>query len=188
MIVPTAIPDCKADADEFWGNALAPSSLFHSSDMVLRITGGGRMATKGQMTGMLGVYLVAAELSRLGFIVSPTSRSARGADLLVTDQECRKAWSIQVKTNRRAVGFWLVNRHASEWKSDSHAYVFVNLRGTERPEYLVAASSHVAEKVRTNPSRTGSVWYEFHRIDRLFENEGWELFGDPHFAEAEEIA
>lgn len=40
------------------------------------------MASKGQMTGMLGVYLVAAELSRLGFIVSPTSRSAAGADLL----------------------------------------------------------------------------------------------------------
>ena len=36
-----------------------------------------RMANEGQMTGMLGVYLVAAELSRLGFIVSPTSRSAR---------------------------------------------------------------------------------------------------------------
>jgi hypothetical protein len=58
------------------------------------------MATKGQMTGMLGVYLVAAELSRLGFIVSPTSRSAAGADLLVTDQECQKAWSVQVKTNK----------------------------------------------------------------------------------------
>jgi hypothetical protein len=48
------------------------------------------MATTGQMTGMRGVYLVAAELTRLGFIVSPTSRSARGADLLVTDQECQK--------------------------------------------------------------------------------------------------
>jgi hypothetical protein len=56
------------------------------------------MATTGQMTGMRGVYLVAAELTRLGFIVSPTSRSARGADLLVTDQECQKAWSVQVKT------------------------------------------------------------------------------------------
>lgn len=32
-----------------------------------------------QITGMRGVYLVAAELSRLGFIVSPTSRGARGA-------------------------------------------------------------------------------------------------------------
>jgi len=48
------------------------------------------MSSKGQTTGMLGVYLVAAELSRRGFTVSPASRSARGADLLVTDEECRK--------------------------------------------------------------------------------------------------
>jgi hypothetical protein len=39
---------------------------------------------------MRGVYLVAAELSRLGFIVSPTSRSAAGADLLVTSSSCSR--------------------------------------------------------------------------------------------------
>ena len=36
------------------------------------------MTSKGQMTGMRGVYLVAAELARLGFVASPTSRSAWG--------------------------------------------------------------------------------------------------------------
>jgi hypothetical protein len=46
---------------------------------------------------MRGVYLVASELARLGFIVSPTSRSAIGADLLVTNQSCKKAFSVQVK-------------------------------------------------------------------------------------------
>ena len=35
------------------------------------------MASKAQYTGMTGVYLVAAELSRRGFIASPTSRSAQ---------------------------------------------------------------------------------------------------------------
>ena len=57
------------------------------------------MAIDRQLTGMTGVYLAAAELSHRGFIVSPTSRSARGADLLVSDQDCQKAWSVQVKTN-----------------------------------------------------------------------------------------
>jgi hypothetical protein len=32
-----------------------------------------------QLTGMTGVYLAAAELSHRGFVVSPTSRSAKGA-------------------------------------------------------------------------------------------------------------
>jgi len=57
---------------------------------------------------MRGLYLVAAELSRLGFIVSPNARSAQGADLLVTDPECRRAMSVQVKTNARTFNLWLM--------------------------------------------------------------------------------
>lgn len=132
------------------------------------------------MTGMLGVYLVAAELSRLGFVVSPTSRSAAGADLLVTDQECRKAWSVQVKTNRKAANFWLLNAHALRIRSDSHIYVFVNIGKEARPEFIVVPSVHVADKVKTKPASTGTVWYEFWKADRPSEGEGWEVFGDPH--------
>jgi hypothetical protein len=107
------------------------------------------VASKRQphMTGMLGVYLVAAELSRLGFIVSPTSRSAAGADLLVTDQRCQKAWSVQVKTNRKAINYWLVGERARHIKSDSHVYVFVNLRGEtvlNIPTVLSTSSFRVA--------------------------------------------
>jgi hypothetical protein len=137
------------------------------------------MPSSGQTTGMLGVYLVAAELSRLGLIVSPTSRSARGADLLVTDQECHMAWSVQVKTNGKPASFWLVGKHAKDLRSDSHIYVFVNIRGDNRPEYIVAPSNYVADKVRVSTSKTGSVWYEFHRADRLLSGEGWEAFGVP---------
>ena len=61
------------------------------------------MASKARMTGMLGVYLTAVELVKRGFIVSPTSRSAMRADLLVTDQLCQRAWSVQVKTNAHLI-------------------------------------------------------------------------------------
>jgi hypothetical protein len=84
------------------------------------------------MTGMQGVYLVAAELTRRGLVVSPTSRSAFGADLLVTDQKCKQAWSVQVKTNFGRPGFWLLNKHSHKTKSDSHVYVLVNL-GLKNP-------------------------------------------------------
>ena len=114
---------------------------------------------RGHLTGMLGVYLTAAELTKFGFIVSPTSRSAFGADLLVTDQRCRKAWSVQVKTNRKAAAFWLVNAHAGDSYSDSHVYVFVNLRGDSRPDYFVVPSTVVAKIYRIKRRETGSVWY-----------------------------
>jgi hypothetical protein len=138
------------------------------------------MAHKGQMTGMLGVYLVAAELTNLGFVVSPTSRSAAGADILVTDQECNKAWSVQVKTNRAPANFWLVGQHAKRMKSDSHVYIFVNIKENERPEYLVVPSGHVADHVICEESATGSKWYSFMKSDRLYKDEGWDHFGDPH--------
>jgi hypothetical protein len=139
------------------------------------------MRAKGHMTGMLGVYLTAAELTELGFIVSPTSRSAFGADLLVTDQRCRKAWSVQVKTNRKVAGFWLLSPHVGEAHSDSHVYVFVNLKGKVRPEYFVVPSTHVAAMHKVgkqgNPAKP-SVWYSIHKKDIPEYAEAWaQVFG-----------
>ncbi len=124
------------------------------------------MASKNQMTGMLGVYLVAAELSKRGFIVSPTSRSAAGADLLVTDQKCCKAWSVQVKTNNNPANFWLVGAKAKSIISDSHMYVFVNVGKGDRAEYIVVPSAHVAAKAFYEKSTTGTEWYSFPRSAR----------------------
>lgn len=89
------------------------------------------MASKGQLTGMRGVYLAAAELSKLGLIASPTSRSARGTDILATDQHCKKSWSIQVKTNARTHGFWLVGKTAKDTVSKTHIYVLINIRNSK---------------------------------------------------------
>ncbi|WP_130229165.1 hypothetical protein [Bradyrhizobium sp. Leo121] len=63
------------------------------------------MASKGQMTGMLGTYLAAAELTQKGLVVSITSRNARGAHLLAADQEYKRTWSVQVKTNSKPASF-----------------------------------------------------------------------------------
>jgi hypothetical protein len=101
---------------------------------------------KGQLTGMRGVYLVAAELSRLGFIASPTSRSALAADILVTDQACQRAFSVQVKTNSEAPSFWLVGKNTMV--SDTHVYVLVNLNSKKdlKPEFFVVPSSVLEER------------------------------------------
>jgi hypothetical protein len=132
---------------------------------------------KGWMTGMRGVYLVAAELAKRGFIVSPTSRSARGADLLVTDQWCTHAWSVQVKTNSKPTGFWLLNKDAGDINSDSHIYVFVNLKANdERLEFFVVPGPTVVRVMRKDTARTGSVWYSFNKTDVPDCNEAWGLF------------
>jgi hypothetical protein len=139
-----------------------------------------------QQTGMRGVFLVAAELSGRGFIVSVTSRNALGADLLVTDQKCKQAWSVQVKTSSDPTKYWLVGERAETVKSRSHIYVFVGL-WTEPPEYHVVTSEFVAAHVHKDECKSGTLC-SFDPSDPKPDFEGWELFGDsldPKGAEAD---
>ena len=131
------------------------------------------------MTGMLGVYLTAVELTKQGFIVSPTSRSAMGADLLVTDQQCKKAWSVQVKTNAKAAGFWLAGRGAKNTFSPSHIYVFVNARPKKgAPEFYVVPSRAASKAIKTSAARsTGSIWHIYWKDERY--RDAWRIFGTP---------
>ena len=123
---------------------------------------------------MRGVYATAAELARLGFIASPTSRSAFGADLLVTDQKCRKAWSIQVKTTVRPDAFCLVSSHAKSTASNSHIYVFVSFKD-DKPEFLVVPSLDVARHARLQ----GTKMMVFDRKNAPTKPGDWSVFGDP---------
>jgi len=136
------------------------------------------VATNGQLTGMRGVYLVAAALSRLGLIASPTSRGANGADILATDPACTKAFSIQVQTNARTFNFWLVGSKGKEVVSDTHLYAFVNIRkrkDQEVIEYFLVPSKVVAKKLRYSKANSGSEWYSFYLEDAEPYRNGWNL-------------
>lgn len=138
------------------------------------------MSSKGYRNGMFGVYQVAAELTRRGFIVSLTSRGAFGADLLVTDQKCRNAWSVQVKTNGKPASFRLCNRAACKLRSKSHMYVFVNVRngGDERSEFYVVPSRIVASfSARRYPKPAADTFYAFYKRDKF--KDRWQAFGSP---------
>jgi hypothetical protein len=109
------------------------------------------------LIGMHGVYTAAAELARRGFIVSPTSCSASGADLLVTDQRCRRGWSVQVKTTerRRPASYCLVGRHAKDFASGSHVYIFVSYKD-DKPSFSRGAEPH-SSQVRSTVGRLVSL-------------------------------
>jgi hypothetical protein len=137
------------------------------------------MASIQQLTGMRGVYLVAAELSRLGFIASPTSRSAIEADILATDQACQNTFSVQVKTNARTFNFWLLTKKAKEQVSTNHIYVLVNLRKNksgETIEYFIVPSKVVSEKM-TYSKNKNSEWYAINQKDVEKYRDKWSIFG-----------
>ncbi len=130
------------------------------------------MPTKGQITGATGVYLVASELSKRSFIVSITSRNAEGADILVTDQYCRKAYSVQVKTNASTFSFWLIGKKGVKISSDSHIYVLVNIRKNEI-EYYIVPSKIISRKIRCD---NNDKWHNVSLDDILQYKDKWEIF------------
>ena len=118
------------------------------------------MATKGQLTGMTGVYLVAAQLSRRGFVVSPTSRSAHGVDLLASTPNGIRTLAFEVKTNGRSFSFWLLGKKANQIKARSQYDVLVNLRkGIE--EYFVVPSRIVAKRMIFKTRASGRSKWRF---------------------------
>ncbi|UGX93645.1 hypothetical protein G6321_00050055 [Bradyrhizobium barranii subsp. barranii] len=129
------------------------------------------------MTGMLGTFLAAAELTQKGLVVSITSRNARGADLLAADQEFGRVWSIQVKTNSKPAGFWLLSKDYKDLSSPTHVYLFVNLRGDVKPDYYVVPSRVVKKLGTTTPVRSGgSIWHQFSRKDAEPYKSKWAMF------------
>ena len=132
---------------------------------------------KQQLTGMTGVYLVAAELSRRGFIASPTSRSAQGADILVTDVECKKSFAVQVKSNARTFGFWLLGAKAKTFQSKTLIYAFVNLRKDRTDIYLVP-SIFVAKNFNVSkPSKTRQPAWHAIRLGQVEKyKDNWKIF------------
>jgi hypothetical protein len=124
---------------------------------------------KKQHTGMRSVYLVAAELEGRRWTVSLTSRNAAGADLLVTDESCSRAYSIQVKSNAGHANFWLVGANAKRLSCRTHIYVFVNgAKGTDQ-EYYVVPSAVV--KRRTTGERGG--WFAFPMVGAEKFKDAW---------------
>lgn len=135
------------------------------------------MPNKQQSTGMTGLYLVAAELSTRGFIVSPTSRSAQAADLLVTDGACRHTYAVQVKTNARSFRAWLVNANTATLLSDNFIYALVNLT-KKGPIFYLAPSRFIARHVKFSPKTSTNKFPRYSVSEEAVRpyREKWDVF------------
>ena len=144
------------------------------------------MEGKSQLAGMRAVYLTAAELSNMNFIVCTTSRNAQGADLLITDQQCSRAFSVQVKSNTyQNWEYFLIGEKGKDIISETHIYVLVNIKKPSKKnpieiiEYYVVPSKVVAEKIVYEKSKTGKAeWWYVLRKDILPYRDRWDIFGE----------
>jgi hypothetical protein len=102
------------------------------------------------LSGVSGEHFVAAELSRRGYIASLTSKNTKGIDLLASNEDASKTIGIQVKTNQEDRKSWLLNEKCEEFYSDSLFYIFVNLKGVEKPDFYIVQSTVVAKSIKND--------------------------------------
>ncbi|MGH7773679.1 MAG: hypothetical protein ACREQA_15750 [Candidatus Binatia bacterium] len=127
------------------------------------------------LTGMTGVYSVAAELSLRNYIVAVTSRNAPGVDIIAVSPNLKKAASIQVKANKPkgTQAYWLLSERAKRDKAESMFYVFVNLKDKGmRAEFYIVPSKVVARDMEVS-TRPRSKWYWFPRKEEY--KDRWEI-------------
>jgi len=59
------------------------------------------MPLNQQIVGNIGLFYICYRLSRLGWNVMPTTRNAKGIDILIYSQDASRTRTIQVKTLSR---------------------------------------------------------------------------------------
>ena len=106
------------------------------------------MKLSTSLSGVAGEYLVAAELSRRGYVASLTLRNTRGIDILASNAKASRLAGIQVKTNQGSRLGWLLTKKAEDYYDDNLFYVFVNLNDGGQPDFYVVPSKVVANAVK----------------------------------------
>jgi len=129
-----------------------------------RMTGEKLHKLPGTLVGITGEYLVAAELSRRGYVASITLRNTRGIDILASNKDATKSVGIQVKASQGARPEWVMNKKAETDLADNLFYVFVCLAPGRPDAFHIVPREVVARYVRdthkrwlTTPGKNGQV-------------------------------
>ena len=110
------------------------------------------MATKlpKHMSGIAGEYLVAAELTRRGYVASLTLRNTHDIDILASSADGARQVAIQVKCDQTKGSEWILGAKAERLVGPTIYYVFVRLHSGGTPEFFVVPSAVVAEFTSTS--------------------------------------
>jgi hypothetical protein len=95
-----------------------------------------------QVTGNVGLFYTCYQLSLLGWNVMPTSRNARGIDILIYSHDAKKKHTIQVKTRSEVPSTVSLDAGVC-----ADFVVIVNL-SSESPESFILKKFHVKKLAR----------------------------------------
>ena len=131
----------------------------------------GSKIGENQIVGNIGLYYVCYELSKLRWNVLPTSRNARGVDLVIYSRDAKRMHTIQVKTlsKRNPVPFGN--------KPSLIADYLIICRVCEKPEVFVTKiDSELGKRIekKTKDDKV-SYWLQPKNYEEFREN--WGVIG-----------
>jgi hypothetical protein len=133
------------------------------------------MALTPQITGNLGLYFCCYKLSLLGWNVMPTSRNARGVDIIAYNVDGTKFRGIQVKSLSKRNPVPLGN---SLDRCMGDFWVIVNKVATDEPQAFILTPSEV-KQLAASSERGGvvSYWLQPPAYDSPKFKEAWARIG-----------
>ena len=137
-----------------------------------------------QVTGNVGLFFTCYKLSRMGWNVLPTSRNARGIDIIAYGKHGEKFLTIQTKgyTKKSAIGPF---KAITDVIADFYI-VACDVYCSPRTYIL---SKNEVELLLTPPDKKGYLWVQFKDYGKLDFLEKWDKigFGFNDDAESERI-
>lgn len=132
----------------------------------------------GQQTGQTGLFAVCYQLSHRGWNVLPTSRNARGVDVIAYSQDASRMVRLQVKALRDRNSAVPCHRHIVEGRRPVLVdyWIIVSGLGTNDPEFFILTPDEVGQRCFTDSK--GEPWLQRNPKD---ESKG---YARPQFREA----
>jgi hypothetical protein len=125
-----------------------------------------------QTVGNIGLYYVCYELSKRGWNVLPTSRNARGIDIIIYNQIITKTHSIQVKALSKKAPVPL----GSNLENLIAEFIIICRNVSENPELFVAKVSEIRDLIHKGV-KGDKVSYWLQPKDYLQFKDKWDKIG-----------
>jgi len=131
------------------------------------------MRKSNQLTGNVGLFYVCYMLSKKGWNCLPTTRNAKGPDLVIYSQDAKKAFTVQVKTlsKKSPVPLGSKPQLISEF-----VFIVVNAFA-DKPDIFIMTSKEVKRRLHKG-EKEGKISYWLQPKEYENFKDKWEMIGE----------
>lgn len=127
-----------------------------------------------QLTANIGLFYVSYLLSKNGWNALPTSRNAKGPDIVIYSQDFKRYRTIQVKSlsKRNAVGLGKSRKISADFM-----VICRKVWEDNKPEVFVITADEVKTKSQKKGKERKSYWLQYKDYESDFRDDGLSKIG-----------